>query len=440
MLFCLPRLGTVLAVTLAVLTTTAVWVAPATSAGNKFRQGAPEAGKRQRLDATQHRDAPDLVRSLGLRRGRDRQAPRAGTPPAQPAQPQQPARESKPSHHPQRRAGTTGELLRQLVERLKRRGGNHGRGGGGGKPNTQKPPSPPAEPVTSPPAASPPASSPAAPSPPAASSPIATPAPEKPVTRQPRRTTRRARPIDGVATTPAPATAAVAVATGGAEAVDAQESRPSRARPVRRVGTDVDTRIVTQFIESLPDWVTWALAALAASLLAAMAAFTRERWVRHTAEQVALTDPLTGVANRLAFDERLTDEWQRMRRYGRRFSVLMIDLDDFKRINDSRGHSTGDRVLKVVARQLEQRVRETDFVARIGGDEFAVICPETSAPGAQVLSDALRTQVTGPEDAPVGTSVGVAAGDASDAEPRAVLDRADAAMYELKRTHHVLDR
>ncbi len=244
------------------------------------------------------------------------------------------------------------------------------------------------------------------------------------------------QPIDATSTTPALAIAAVAPTVGDAVAGSEQTSSPKRSQPSRSATSDVDTRIITQFIESLPDWVTWALAALIATLLAVMTAFARERWVRNAAVLAAHTDPLTGVANRLAFEERLTDEWQRMRRYGRRFSVLMIDLDEFKQINDLRGHGTGDRVLKVVAGQLEERVRETDFVARIGGDEFAVICPETSAPGAQVLSDALRMQVTGPDDAPVGASVGVASGDASDAEPGAVLDRADAAMYELKRTEH----
>ncbi len=171
---------------------------------------------------------------------------------------------------------------------------------------------------------------------------------------------------------------------------------------------------------------------LTLGLLVATAALVRERRSRRAAEHAALADPLTGVANRLAFDQRLADEWQRARRFGHPFAVLMIDLDGFKQVNDQRGHTTGDRVLRVVAQQLLERVRATDALARIGGDEFAVILPETSEFGARRLCDSLTNEVTGPADVAIGLSVGVAEFYADDDSPLAVVERADASMYRQK--------
>lgn len=175
------------------------------------------------------------------------------------------------------------------------------------------------------------------------------------------------------------------------------------------------------------------LAALTIGLVLALVALWRERRGRRAAESAALSDSLTSVPNRLAFEQRLDVEWDRAQRYGRPFAVLVIDLDGFKQINDRRGHTTGDRVLRVVAQQMLQRVRATDMLARIGGDEFAVILPETSALGACQLRQALREEVHGPVDSQVGLSIGVAEFSERDDCPLAVVERADAAMYEHKR-------
>lgn len=106
--------------------------------------------------------------------------------------------------------------------------------------------------------------------------------------------------------------------------------------------------------------------------------------------QQALTDPLTGLPNRRAFDQRLTQESRRSARYQHPFVLLMMDLDHFKEINDHFGHLAGDSALKQIAELLNGHLRDTDFLARYGGDEFAFILPETGEEGAQSLINQLN--------------------------------------------------
>jgi two-component system cell cycle response regulator len=110
-------------------------------------------------------------------------------------------------------------------------------------------------------------------------------------------------------------------------------------------------------------------------------------------EQLALTDPLTQTLNRRALVERLTAELERARRYALELSVLVVDLDHFKAVNDGFGHLVGDDVLCAVARTLQREARAVDIVARYGGEEFVVVLPETGQEGAVAVAERIRQRV-----------------------------------------------
>jgi diguanylate cyclase (GGDEF)-like protein len=146
------------------------------------------------------------------------------------------------------------------------------------------------------------------------------------------------------------------------------------------------------------------------------------------AEAEALMDPLTGLVNRRGWELLLEREEQRCRRYGTVASVLMLDLDGLKAVNDSRGHAAGDALLRNAADVLRAAVRSTDIVARLGGDEFAVLAVETNLPAARLERDRLRDLLRA---AGVPASVGAAA-----RGPRgglaAAVTAADEQMYRAK--------
>ncbi len=146
------------------------------------------------------------------------------------------------------------------------------------------------------------------------------------------------------------------------------------------------------------------------------------------------TDALTGVANRQGFNEALAREFARARRFRHPLSIVIVDLDHFKRVNDRYGHPVGDQVLAATARLLSTRVRETDLVARWGGEEFAIIASVTDAAGAARLAEKLRAlmEVThlGPAGAVTG-SFGVAEMRPDDTA-ESMVERADEALYVAK--------
>jgi diguanylate cyclase (GGDEF)-like protein/PAS domain S-box-containing protein len=150
--------------------------------------------------------------------------------------------------------------------------------------------------------------------------------------------------------------------------------------------------------------------------------------------ELAATDTLTGLRNRGAFEERLEEEVGRARRHGRPLSLLLLDIDRFKEYNDSFGHLAGDGVLRSVGGILARNVRATDFAARYGGEELAVILPDTESKGALELAERLRKAV---ENAPwtdrsITVSVGVASlGDGVESA-KDLLDAADRALYRSK--------
>jgi diguanylate cyclase (GGDEF)-like protein len=145
-------------------------------------------------------------------------------------------------------------------------------------------------------------------------------------------------------------------------------------------------------------------------------------------ERLAMRDPLTGLFNRRALMERLTTELKTQRRTGESLAYVMIDVDDFKRINDTRGHAGGDEALKTIAEILRTHTRETDVPARFAGDEFSLIMPRTDRASAQAVMERI---VTGLRAASLSASMGVAFARQGDDE-RAVMARADAAVYAAK--------
>ncbi|MCD4501792.1 sensor domain-containing diguanylate cyclase [Chromobacterium vaccinii] len=151
--------------------------------------------------------------------------------------------------------------------------------------------------------------------------------------------------------------------------------------------------------------------------------------------QQARHDALTSLHNRMAANEQLQEEHLRYKRTGAPYAVLLLDVDHFKRVNDTFGHDAGDRVLRHIADTLLNSARATDFVARFGGEEFLLLLPETDAAGAAVLAEKIRAAVEQSQAPDVGRitlSIGLATADAADAQPEAAVKRADLALYRAK--------
>jgi diguanylate cyclase (GGDEF)-like protein len=149
------------------------------------------------------------------------------------------------------------------------------------------------------------------------------------------------------------------------------------------------------------------------------------------AERTSRLDPLTGLGNRRALDEALQRELARHIRYQRTLSLLIVDLDGFKAVNDTHGHAAGDRVLSVVGRRLGE-IRGTDTAFRLGGDEFAVVLPETRSDAAELVARRIARQIrddTFPHE--VSATWGIA--EATGPDPEELLAAADRQLYARKR-------
>ncbi len=163
--------------------------------------------------------------------------------------------------------------------------------------------------------------------------------------------------------------------------------------------------------------------------------------LHETVERQAVTDELTGLSNRRRFQEVLAGEVERSRRFGQPLGLVMLDIDNFKKVNDTYGHPAGDLVLKEVARILREYSREIDEPARYGGEELAVVLPGTDLEGAFQLAERVRTGIEGlrlpirtADDEPlrVTASFGVATLPNGSMDPRALVAGADAALYAAK--------
>jgi diguanylate cyclase (GGDEF)-like protein len=151
-------------------------------------------------------------------------------------------------------------------------------------------------------------------------------------------------------------------------------------------------------------------------------------------EELSQTDPLTSLRNRRAFDERLSDAFDQAVRYERPLSLALVDLDHFKNINDTYGHDAGDSVLRGVAKIIASGTRQSDFVARVGGEEFAILLPETALFEALQFGEKLRASVAAASlDHGVTVSVGIASFPHSQVPGKAELFRAaDQSLYRAK--------
>jgi diguanylate cyclase (GGDEF)-like protein/PAS domain S-box-containing protein len=152
-------------------------------------------------------------------------------------------------------------------------------------------------------------------------------------------------------------------------------------------------------------------------------------------DSLARRDVLTGLYNRRSANERLRTEFLRMKRTGRVYATLMLDIDHFKQVNDTFGHETGDHVLKQLAEALQNSIRSTDFVARFGGEEFLVVLPETEADGAKTIAEKIRVNVAGqefPGIKRITISIGVSRAEPSDSNEEEAVRRADYALYAAK--------
>ena len=175
--------------------------------------------------------------------------------------------------------------------------------------------------------------------------------------------------------------------------------------------------------------------------LAAQTAVSLENAFTHDmARRQAVTDELTGLANARRFHEALARELERTRRFRGQVALVMMDIDDFKRVNDQFGHQQGDIALVEVARELREQCREIDHVARYGGEEMALILPETDLAGAVNLAERVRRAIEGRPIGRLGgdgeiavtASFGVAAVPESAADAPELISAADRALYRAK--------
>lgn len=165
---------------------------------------------------------------------------------------------------------------------------------------------------------------------------------------------------------------------------------------------------------------------------------TEQKRLEHELKRQAMTDPLTGIRNRRHYMLGAEKEFARFMRYNHSFALLMIDLDHFKRVNDRYGHDAGDTVLRFLANEIKNDLREVDIFGRLGGEEFSLLLPETTVECAQVVAERIRKRMEasqiqyGDDLIRVTISIGLALASQGDEMLDDILRRADAALYEAK--------
>ena len=219
----------------------------------------------------------------------------------------------------------------------------------------------------------------------------------------------------------------------GAASLDALKSDIKKRLDTLEVHLEAKRRLETKRTEQVRDEIQ--------TLTKRMQALEEEAEVlRINLEQQreqAYRDALTELPNRLAWDETLASEFSRWQRYGRPLVLCVLDIDHFKRINDTFGHKAGDKLLRLVAKIASRSTRDSDFLARYGGEEFAMLMPETELAGAEVVAEKLRHAVANcgahfnQQKVPVTISCGLTAFVEGDT-PESAFERADKALYRAK--------
>lgn len=211
---------------------------------------------------------------------------------------------------------------------------------------------------------------------------------------------------------------------------------PRPAEILLGLATAITLQAVTLLEDDVPMLVLRAelmLALVSSGLMILLASAARLSFLE-TASQAA-HDPLTGLLNRRSFQTIMDAEIGRQRRYGGVFSLVMIDLDDFKRLNDARSHQVGDEALAWLADILRRKTRQTDAVCRLGGDEFAIMMPNTGASECGALCDALIAMIAFEMAAAkieLTASIGYAAFEVAPVSSSSALQRIDRALYAAK--------
>ncbi|MBC8024303.1 MAG: GGDEF domain-containing protein, partial [Burkholderiales bacterium] len=229
---------------------------------------------------------------------------------------------------------------------------------------------------------------------------------------------------------------------------EAERVESEAVRALERSDAAVSARInertlaQIQLSERLRRYVAWLLAGSVGGLGVLFALYRRvqlrERAAQSRIERLAHFDTLTGLPNRALLMDRLSQESARAKRGARPFAVLMLDLDGFKKVNDTWGHAAGDYVLKQVGSRARDCVRASDTIGRLGGDEFLAILPETTLEGAQGVAEKLREALRVPytvakTTTTLGASFGIAVFPQHGTDSEGLQKAADGALYTAKR-------
>lgn len=214
-----------------------------------------------------------------------------------------------------------------------------------------------------------------------------------------------------------------------------EEDRPRLFQALQRIVTGKSDRETEEYRVHLPDGsIRWVRDSAKATRLASGRARVDGVVSDISAYKQAVTDSLTGVANRRMFEQALENEIARARRHNMPFALVMYDVDHFKEVNDTHGHDVGDDVLKGITQTVQANIRTVDLLARWGGEEFVILSPQSSIDGASVMADKLRAAIAGQVFGRAGAvtaSFGIAMYEPGD-DVASLLKKADAALYRAK--------